>query len=224
MSQIIASEDTRNVPVAPVRQKPVSSITRQDMIEEYEDVFEPRDDHMKGETFKIVLEDNDEPVKMTTPRFVAKKHKEPLKRQLDELLAEGKIIGVTGPSSDATVLCCRKKKNNDVRITVGFRPLNKYDKREGYNSPSVLDACQEIKAGEAAVFSTYDGHKGYNQCALHEQSKDFTAFICPERKFRWNVAPMGILAISGHYNSRMSEALDGVDNFVKIVDVNLTHS
>ena len=62
--------------------------------------------------------------------------------------------------------------------------------------------------------------KGYHQLTLSKSSKDLTTFITPYGRYRYERAPFGISSISEHYNRRMSEYLDGITNFVKIVDDN----
>lgn len=205
-------------------QKDPSQITREDLINEFQDVFEPRTDSMKGEKFKIVLEDGAKPTKLTAPRFVAKKHLAPFKCALKELEEQEKIEKCNRATDWCHGVVITTKKNGGVRFTEDLRGLNKYVKREGGNSTSVLDACQDIDAEEGEVFSSFDAYRGHNQIGLAEESRDLTAFITPEGKYRWNVAPMGLCSISDHYNRRMNEALAAVSNFVKIVDDNLVYS
>ena len=233
-TEVTAETEPRITTVQAAKSKPVTvtrpakpsfeEVTREDLLREFSDVFEPRLDDMKGEKFAIVLEDGVKPTRISAPRFVAKERREPLRQEIQKLLDEGKIERCNKVTDSWHGLVLQRKKSGGVRVTIDLRDLNRYVQREGCHAPSVLDVCQEIHADEAAIFSTFDAYKGYNQIGLSESSKDLTAFLCPEGKFRWAVAPMGLSSISDHYNRRMTDALADVSNYVKIVDDNLVYS
>lgn len=116
------------------------------------------------------------------------------------------------------------RHNGKVRLCVDFRQLNRYCRREIYTSPSVLETIQEINSDDGKIFSMFDAWKGYHQIELDEASKNFTTFITPFGRYRYERAPYGINSFSEHYNRRMTEELSGLRNLKKVVDDNLIYS
>ena len=96
--------------------------------------------------------------------------------------------------------------------------LNRYVKRERYQSSTPAQAVADIAAEEAKVFTKLDALKGYHQCPLDEASQILTTFITPFGRFQFLRAPFGISSISEHYNRRMDEAFAGLEGYRRIVD------
>ena len=64
-----------------------------------------------------------------------------------------------------------KKDTDDIRMCVDLSRLNKYVKRERYQSPTPSQAVADIHANNAKLFTKLDAMKGYHQCPLHEDSQ-----------------------------------------------------
>ena len=96
--------------------------------------------------------------------------------------------------------------------------LNKYVRRERYQSPTPAQAVANIAADKAKVFTKIDTMKGYHQCPLDSESQLLTTFITPFGRFKFLQAPYGISSISEHYNRRMDEAFAGLSGFRHVVD------
>ena len=93
-------------------------------------------------------------------------------------------------------------------MCVDLSRLNRYVKRERYQSPTPAEAVADIAAENAKVFTKLDALKGYHQCPLDEESQKLTTFIKPFGRFKYLRAPFGISFIAEHYNRRMDEAFD----------------
>ena len=93
--------------------------------------------------------------------------------------------------------------------------LNRYVKRERYQSSTPAQAVADIAAEEA---NPVDVLKGYHQCPLDEASQILTTFITPFGRFQFLRAPFGISSIPEHYNRRMDEAFAGLEGYRRIVD------
>ena len=206
-------------PIAPkpahLKQKP----TREKLIEEYKDVFLPREEPFGEEKYIIHLEENAIPCRVTKCRNVPFAYMDKLKEEIKKLTEEKIISSVTEPTEWVNPIVITPKKNSeDIRLCVDFRHLNKYCKREYYTSKTVQEAVQMIQADKAQYFSKFDAKKGYHQCNLDEKSKNLTTFITPFGRYRYERAPFGLNSIPEHYNRRMEEALSGLECVTRVVD------
>jgi len=198
--------------------KPLKDITKQDLIDEFGDVFSPRQIPMGGQEFRIVLKPDARPTKVYTARPVPLALETKLKEELDRLEKDGIIEKVTHPTEWCHGLVTVLKDSGEVRPCVDFRPLNKYALREAFDQPPVLEIVRHIKYHEAKYFSCLDATGSYNQCSLNEESRDYTTFITKFGRYRYKRAPYGIASISDHFNRRMTEQLEGLDNIARVVD------
>ena len=96
--------------------------------------------------------------------------------------------------------------------------LNRYIKRERYQSATPAQAVADIAAENAKIFTKLDALKGYHQCPLDRKSQELTTFITPFGRFKFLCAPFGISSISEHYNRRMDEAFAGLQGYRRVVD------
>ena len=159
------------------------------------------------------------PFCVKTPRAVPFAYREKLKAEL-ELLQEQ---GIITPIKEVTEWCAPivvtpKKDSERIRMCVDLSRLNRYVKRERYQSPTPAEAVADIAAEEACYFTVLDAMKGYHQCPLDEESQGLTTFITPYGHFKYLLAPYGLSSIAEHYNRQMAEAFEGLSRFRRIVD------
>jgi hypothetical protein len=89
-------------------------------------------------------------------------------------------------------------------------------KREVHPLPTVEENLSKL-AG-ATVFCELDYNSGFWQIPLEESSRDFTTFIAPFGRFRFNKLPFGINSVPEHFQRRMVETLAGLDGAIVHVD------
>ena len=77
------------------------TVTKEDLIKEFPEVFDGKIKTMPGEKFKITLDDKAKPFNVSTPRFVPFPYREPLRKEIDFLVSQGLIAPVTEPIADA---------------------------------------------------------------------------------------------------------------------------
>ena len=77
--------------------------------------------------------------------------------------------------------------------------------------------CQH-PSKQVKVFSSFDVLKGYHQCPLDPASQELTTFITLFGRFKYLRAPFGLSSIAEHYNRRMAESFDDLDDFQRIVN------
>ena len=199
-------------------------VTKEDLIAEFPTVFDGQICTMPGEKFKIVLTDDAKPFCIRTPRTIPFPFREKLKELLNELLK----AGIIAPQTELTDWCAPivvvlKKDGDSLRLCVDLSKLNRYVKRERYQSTTPALAVADINESCAKFFTILDAVKGYHQCPLHEESQLLTTFITPFGRFKFLRAPFGISSISEHYDRRMAEAFEGLSQFRRIVDDTLIY-
>jgi len=118
----------------------------------------------------------------------------------------------------APIVVTPKKNTDRIRMCVDLSRLNRYVRRERYQSPTPAEAVADIAASSAQFFTVLDAIKGYHQCQLDEDSQLLTTFITPYGRFKYLRAPYGISSISEHYVRRMAEAFADLTGFRRIVD------
>ena len=101
---------------------------------------------------------------------------------------------------------------------VDLSKLNKFVVRERYVSPTPAEAVADIAAQEAKYFTVIDATKGYHQWPLAPENQELTTFITPYRRFKYLWASYVPFSIAEHYNCRMTEALEGLTGYQRIVD------
>ena len=194
-------------------------ITREDLINEFPTVFDGQIRTMPGETFKIELTEDYKPFCVNTPRTIHYSYQEKLKAELDLLESQNIIGKQIKPTSNCAPIVIAPKKNSDrIRLCVDLSKLNRYVKRERYQSTTPAMAVADIAKSDAKYFSTFDAYKVYHQCPLDEESQDLTTFITPFGRYKYLRAPYGISSISEHYDRRMDNSLEKIKQLCRIVD------
>lgn len=194
-------------------------VSSQQIMQEFPSVFDGQIKTMEGEKFHIALTDNAKPFCVNTPRAIPFACRDKLKAELDLLQQQGIIAPVTEPTAwCAPIMVTPKKDTEDIRMCVDLSRLNKYVRRERYQSATLSQAVADITANNAKIFTKLDAMKGYHQCPLDEESQLLTTFVTPFGRFKYLRAPYGISSISEHYNRRMDEAFAGLTGYRRIVD------
>ena len=142
----------------------------------------------------------------SSPRVVYPNLKAAANQQIRELL-EARIIE---ECKESTVHCSMgqfipKKTPGKTRLVIDYRSVNDCIKRPQWPMLSSTEIRNSIP-DEWKVFWTADLTSGYYQIPLDEESKQLTAFIVPQGKFRFTVSPMG-LKPSGDYFGMNTKSL-----------------
>ncbi len=200
-------------------QQETCPVSKDGILKEFPTVFDGQIRTMPGEVFKIVITDVAKPFCVNTPRTILYALLEPTKKELELLESQGIISRQTDPTDwCAPIVVARKKNSERVRICVDFSSLNRYVKRERFQSTPPALAVANIADSKAKYFTVFDAFKGYHQCPLDEDSQLLTTFITPFGRFKFLRAPFGISSISEHYDRRMYEAFQGLHDFRRVVD------
>ena len=134
----------------------------------------------------------------------------PLARQaaVDKALGEMQRAGLIEPSNRpwaAPVVMVPKKKKEDFRFCVDFRPLNKVTKKDLYPLPRIDEALDTV-AG-SSWFSSLDLRSGYWQVPLCPEARQKTAFITKGGLWQFKVLPFGLCNAPATFERLMDQVL-----------------
>ena len=79
-----------------------------------------------------------------------------------------------------------------VRLISDFRHLNTSIIKQSLGSPRADTSLEMIGHLKPAIFSKLDAKQGFFQIPLSEASRDSTAFLTPNAKYRYKVMPQGL--------------------------------
>ena len=129
---------------------PHSSLDKHSAVQEFPTVFDGNIDSMEGEKFHIYLTDDAKPFCVNTPRSIPYAYRDKLKAELDLLQSQNIIAPVTEATDWCAPIVVAPKKNSDrIRMCVDLSHLNRYVKRERYQSPTPAEAIADISACQA---------------------------------------------------------------------------
>ena len=107
-------------------------------MKEFPTVFDGQTRTMPGEVFKIETTDGAKPFYVSTPRTIPYAYR-PTKDELELLESQGIISKQTEPTDwCAPIVVARKKNSERIRLCVDFSPLNRFVKRERFQSTPQL--------------------------------------------------------------------------------------
>jgi len=116
---------------------------------------------MEGEQFHIYLTDNAKPFRVSTPRTIPYVYREKLKAESKLLEKQNIITPVTEATEWCAPIVVTPKKNSDsICMCVDLSHLNRYVKRELYQSATLAKAVADISATKAKFFTILDAMKG----------------------------------------------------------------
>eukprot|EP00095_Tigriopus_kingsejongensis_P010386 maker-scaffold1845_size26586-snap-gene-0.5 protein:Tk10386 transcript:maker-scaffold1845_size26586-snap-gene-0.5-mRNA-1 annotation:"PREDICTED: uncharacterized protein K02A2.6-like" len=174
---------------------------------------------MKGTPMVIRLRKDSEikPCKVYTARQVNVNYKKMADTLEKELLDEGVIVAVTGPTDWVSPAHFVPKSNGKVRLVTDYRRLNQYVDRPIQPFSPATDLIKTIDS-ESKYFAKLDAVHGYFQVPLDYESSLLTTFLLLSGCYRYTGAPMGLNSSCDKFCRRSDEAVVGLVWLRKIVD------
>jgi len=185
------------------------------IVNEYLDVFPSDITSLPPEReveFSIDLIPGAEPVSIEPYRMSPLELKE-LKSQLEELIQKHFIRPSVSPWGTPVLLV--KKKDDNMRLCIDYRQLNKVTIKNKYPLPRIDDRLDQLKG--ASVFSKIDLRSGYHQIRIKSSDVSKTAFRTRYGHYEFLVMPFGVtnaLAVFMDYMNRIFQPY--LDQFVII--------
>ena len=127
----------------------------------YPTVFDGLIKSMEGEQFHITLTEDVKPFCVNTPRSIPFAYRDKLKAKLELLELQHIIAPVTAATEWCTPIVVTPKKNTDrIRMCVDLSHLNRYVRREQYQTSTPAQAVADITATKARFLTVLDAMKG----------------------------------------------------------------
>ena len=156
-------------------------------------------------SYKIELKTPDLVINIP-PYRIPHKYQSLLHTELSKLKDQG-IISESISSFNAPVLCVRKP-NDEIRVVIDYRALNKHIEIHTFALPNINEILHSL--GGAKVFSTLDLKSAFHQIRLDPETKHYTAFSVGNEKFEYSCLPFGMATSPSVYQCLMSRVLQSL--------------
>ena len=177
-----------NAPVYLVEDSVNSSMSKEDLMKQFPEVFSEEVGQLDGE-YRIKIDPSVSPVQHPTHRVPVSVH-EPLKLELERLTERDIIAPVTAPTPWVSSLVVVPKKDGKLRLCLDPKDLNQVIQREHYPLPTIEDVATRLHG--AKVFTKLDVKNGFWHVQLDDSSSYLTTFNTPFGRYRWKRMPFGI--------------------------------
>lgn len=169
------------------------------ILDEFPEVFEGVG-CLPGE-YRIQLAADARPV-VHAPRKLPIAMRDSVKQKLDEMLEQGVIAKVEGPTDWVSSMTVVRKPNGDIHICLDPRDLNVY--------------ISNINISK--YFSTLDCKHSFWQMKLSRESTDLCTFNTAFGRYKFLRVPFGISSVSEVFHKRLYEYFDDIEGVILFVD------
>ncbi|MEG0619308.1 MAG: reverse transcriptase domain-containing protein [Bacilli bacterium] len=138
-----------------------------------------------------------------------------LKEKVEQKIEQMLKLNIIRPSNSLynSPLFPIEKRDNDVRLVVDYRELNKVTEIDHYPLPKITSIQYSIK--DCKYFSTIDLKNGFYQIELEKSSQQLTAFSVYSIKYEFIKMPMGLKNAPRTFQRVISQIMLGL-NFVVV--------
>ncbi len=177
---------------------------------------------VKGRPMHIHFKEGVEvkPVKHLTPSTIPLHLQAPANELVAELLSKGFIRRLS--EQEPTPWLSRghfllKPDGKRLRLVTDYVDLNNYIERPVHPFPQASTIVRSIRP-DSKWFAKLDAVNGYFQIPLDKPSQLLTAFLLPQGRFVYQVAPMGLNPSGDWFCQKSDEALVDLPGVTKLVD------
>lgn len=189
------------------------------ILTEFPDVFQGVG-CLPGE-YKIQINENVQPV-VHPPRKLPIALRESVKNKLADMVSQGIIAKVEGPTDWVNSMTLAKKPDGDFRICLDPQDLNKAIKREHFKLPTLDEITASLSGSK--YFSTLDAKHSFWQVKLEESCTDLCTFNTAFGRYKFLRLPFGISSASEVFHRKLFDYFDDMEGVCQFVDDLLIHA
>ncbi|XP_015596320.1 uncharacterized protein LOC107268244 [Cephus cinctus] len=177
--QTVLSINAQVEPEPEVSTRHIADPKIREEVKEIVENYEPRKTKETEVKINIIL--NDEVPVFQNPRRLSADQRKIVNEIVDEWLQRGIVRHSTSNYASPIVLVA--KKNNQWRLCVDYRMLNRKILRDRNPLPLIEDQLDRLQ--DARVFCTLDMKDGFFHVPIEESSIKYTAFVTPDGQFEF---------------------------------------
>ena len=188
----------------------IQQVQLKQVLRAHDKVFSDKPGESRTAQHKIILEEGFQP-KAAFPYRIPDKLKREVDRQIEQLLADGKIR--KSHSSFSHPIVCVSKPSGEVRICCDFRSTNAFTINDNYQMPRAEDLLRQV--GGAKFISNLDCTAGYWQVRMNPADIEKTAFVTHKGLFEWLFMPFGLKCAGKSFQRMMDDILYDQNDYAK---------
>ena len=192
-----------NVVKNPPSHLALGSITKQDVLQHYANIFEPGCGKPLGNPLHIEMDSSVTPVHPLRRRIPMSKL-DKVNEELSRLCDNGTIKPVMQPTDWlSNILVKREKPNGNIRIGIDpSQTINKALRRPVYTIPTIEEKLPLLK--NAKVFTIVDVSEAFHTIELDDESAFLTTFMGPNGRYCFTRMPFRISSGPEEYQRRQA--------------------
>ena len=190
-----------------------------DLLKRYERIFSDQPGSCKFEPVGVRLQQGVVRPKPQRMYRIPEKLKPEVQKQIDQLLADGKVRPST--SEWCHPIVCVPKKDGSIRVCTDLRYLNSCIEGDAFPMPVTEELLASVS--RARYITTVDATQGYFQIPMRDEDCHFTAFRGPEGLYEWTVLPFGLKTAPQEFGRRVALMLRPHEGYASayIDDINI---
>ena len=194
----------------------LGSITKQNVLQHYANVFEPGHGKPLGNPLHIEMDPS------VTLAHAPRRRKpvsklDKVNEELSRLCDNRTIKPVAHPTEWLSNILIKEKPDGKLRICIDpSQTINKAIRRSVYTIPTIEEKLPLLK--NAKVFTTEDVSGAFHTIDLDDKSALLTTFMGPDGRYCFTRIPFGISSEPEKYQRRQHEFLHGLPGVINIAD------
>jgi transposase InsO family protein len=139
----------------------------------------------------------------------------PVENEIRRLSQEGMIEPIDN-SPYLSPIVVVPKPNNQVRLCVDYRQINKYIQTDQHYMPTSDEIFSKLHG--ANIFSRLDLKDAFHQVPLLPECRDITAFVTPLGNFRFTTLPFGLACSPAIFTRTLQRVIHSIPNVLSYYD------
>ena len=187
-----------------------------DIMQEYEELFDESTIGSLPVQYTMRIDESVHPI-IKPARKIPQAMELKVKQELDNMVEKEVITQENEPTDWVSQMVAARKKNDEIRICLDPRDLNKALQRPHYPMRTADDVASRV--GNAKYFSTLDAKAGFWQIKLEHESSRRTTFSTPFGRYRFLRMPFGLNTASEVFQQAMERLFENEPCAIIVDDI-----